>query len=560
MPPGVTDTDSDGDLLPDSIERAIKDSVSFNAWLNTDSDMDGINDLIESGLLAANQDTDSDGIDDAFDSDANGDGFLDAERLDQDGNQVADGLTARIRDTDGDGVVDMFDLDSDNDGISDQVEGRADYDQDGIEDYIDRDPPIEVAEKGAGAISIVSLLLILLLRLRRSVIAVLLMGLCSSMSMASPWDRCLDYNEASLFVGKSQLEPDPSGAFFISESEASGVKAQLACQVYPRLYAEFFYSDLGEATVGHLNPALNLDEALGYQAMGLSARYRYGLMDSRLGVYGRTGLAVVNAKSGGPVTVNEDSAPKIMLGLGMDWFITPKWSVELAYDSYSEDAQLAMIGLSYQLGQAKAYSRQEQAYSQDLLVEDPLASAAEEAYVRPDYGLPEIEIYFDEDKEWVKPAATELANTELKAPNLKEVLSVLSADPFIPLTRNEVKKDSCERYQVQGMEPSVSIGFAIDSAGMNYESMERLQHFAGCLSYHIEGTLIIEGHTDETASSQYNLKLSNQRAATVKAFLLKLGMSAKRISDVGLGETSLKSNKATELGHAHNRRVEIYLR
>jgi|GEM_PF-4120884 len=559
VPPGVTDKDSDGDLIPDSVERALAGAGAFNAWLSVDADMDGIGDLVESGLQAAHQDTDGDGIDDAFDSDADGDGNLDSGNKDVDGNQVIDGLALRIRNTDGDGVVDMLDTDSDADGLSDKDEGRFDFDKDGIEDYIDLDEPVQAANKGGAAVSLWFFIPLLMLGLRRRymVSACLCMAsLFTGHLSASPLTECLAVNEISILAGKSRLAPKSSGVFVPSTSSDTGVKVQLACQPYKNIFAEFFYTQLGSVELSHLNPALNLTSELDYQAIGLSGRYRHGYIDDRLGLYGRLGLAVLDVSAQSIVRVKAKGSPQLMVGAGVDWVLNNKWSIDLAYDRYTDDAQLLMLGLSYQLGRERKLPKRHRPVLETV-------EGSQEVAVVPQYSFPDIEVVFDESVEWKKPSESALAavdEAEATGPSIEDIRAVFADSPFVPLARNEVAVDSCDKYKARGMDPSLIIGFALDSSGMNYQSMQSLQHFSGCLSHHLDGTLIIEGHTDDTASERYNLTLSRKRAATVKHFLLSVGMRAKRITDIGIGEEALKNNKQTELGQAQNRRVELYIR
>ncbi len=75
----------------------------------------------------------------------------------------------------------------------------------------------------------------------------------------------------------------------------------------------------------------------------------------------------------------------------------------------------------------------------------------------------------------------------------------------------------------------------------------------------IEAVQIV-GHTDSTGSSAYNQKLSEQRAATVKDFLVKNGIQPSKITILGKGETSPIADNATKDGRAKNRRVEVMIK
>lgn len=70
----------------------------------------------------------------------------------------------------------------------------------------------------------------------------------------------------------------------------------------------------------------------------------------------------------------------------------------------------------------------------------------------------------------------------------------------------------------------------------------------------------ITGHTDSTGSTAYNQKLSEQRAATIKDFLVKQGVDPSKITILGMGERSPVANNATADGRAKNRRVEIMVK
>jgi OmpA-OmpF porin, OOP family len=70
----------------------------------------------------------------------------------------------------------------------------------------------------------------------------------------------------------------------------------------------------------------------------------------------------------------------------------------------------------------------------------------------------------------------------------------------------------------------------------------------------------IVGHTDSTGSPDYNQKLSEQRAATVKDFLVKNGVDPSKITILGMGERNPIADNATKEGRAKNRRVDIMVK
>ena len=67
----------------------------------------------------------------------------------------------------------------------------------------------------------------------------------------------------------------------------------------------------------------------------------------------------------------------------------------------------------------------------------------------------------------------------------------------------------------------------------------------------------IAGHTDNIGDEVYNQKLSNDRALSVKSFLVQKGIDSKRIKCVGYGEQQPIADNSTEFGREKNRRIEI---
>lgn len=67
----------------------------------------------------------------------------------------------------------------------------------------------------------------------------------------------------------------------------------------------------------------------------------------------------------------------------------------------------------------------------------------------------------------------------------------------------------------------------------------------------------IFGYTDSTGPADYNLRLSRDRAASVKAYLSSKGISSSRMTTTGLGIADPISSNETIQGRSENRRVEF---
>jgi outer membrane protein OmpA-like peptidoglycan-associated protein len=86
---------------------------------------------------------------------------------------------------------------------------------------------------------------------------------------------------------------------------------------------------------------------------------------------------------------------------------------------------------------------------------------------------------------------------------------------------------------------------------------EQLARLAGIILAHPGLNLAIEGHTDSTGSDELNQKLSEQRASTVRSFLVDQGLSNDAVTSKGFGKTMPVADNTTAAGRQQNRRVEI---
>ena len=102
--------------------------------------------------------------------------------------------------------------------------------------------------------------------------------------------------------------------------------------------------------------------------------------------------------------------------------------------------------------------------------------------------------------------------------------------------------------------------FEFDSAMLTAESQRDLEQIAEVVAKFPDTDILIAGHTDSWGSDEYNQKLSERRAMSVRECLVELGVAPSRLRSEGRGERYPVASNDTEEGRDLNRRVEIEIR
>ena len=143
---------------------------------------------------------------------------------------------------------------------------------------------------------------------------------------------------------------------------------------------------------------------------------------------------------------------------------------------------------------------------------------------------------------------------------------------------DEARKQAAEREKAQGdllvrlqqIERSVRVeprGIVLTlPGGVYFESgrsdvkpgaRERLARIGQALAGASDRKILVEGHTDSTGSAEFNMKLSELRAESVKAVLVENAVSPDRIETHGYASTKPVASNGTPAGRSQNRRVEV---
>lgn len=109
----------------------------------------------------------------------------------------------------------------------------------------------------------------------------------------------------------------------------------------------------------------------------------------------------------------------------------------------------------------------------------------------------------------------------------------------------------------QVREQQKTVYFAFDNSEISSDYAEMLAAHATYLRDNPVLTVVVEGHTDERGTPEYNIALGERRAQVVAQYLQSLGVSAEQISIISYGEEKPLVHGQSEVDYAKNRRAVL---
>lgn len=102
-----------------------------------------------------------------------------------------------------------------------------------------------------------------------------------------------------------------------------------------------------------------------------------------------------------------------------------------------------------------------------------------------------------------------------------------------------------------------SVRFDTNKSTLTPAAKANLDKIVPVFNQYSDTNIQIYGYTDSTGAADYNLTLSQQRAASVKSYLVGKGISSNRFTTTGLGIADPVATNDTPEGRTQNRRVEF---
>jgi peptidoglycan-associated lipoprotein len=122
------------------------------------------------------------------------------------------------------------------------------------------------------------------------------------------------------------------------------------------------------------------------------------------------------------------------------------------------------------------------------------------------------------------------------------------------MEEENLKKEAMTKKEAMEAFVNEDIHFDFDSSTLTPEAQDILKKKAQWLQDNPDKSITIGGNCDERGTNEYNLALGDRRAASAKAFLVDLGISASRITTISYGEERPVDPGHNEAAWAKNRR------
>lgn len=120
-----------------------------------------------------------------------------------------------------------------------------------------------------------------------------------------------------------------------------------------------------------------------------------------------------------------------------------------------------------------------------------------------------------------------------------------------------------ERPPVKEFQPAtemLDVHFEFDRYDIRSQEESALQSNAAWLRTNKNYLVLIEGHTDERGTPEYNVALGERRAKTAQNYLVSHGIDSRRISIISYGEHRQQCTDSTESCWAKNRRAHFRIK
>ncbi|MBT8120163.1 MAG: OmpA family protein [Gammaproteobacteria bacterium] len=338
-------------------------------------------------------------------------------------------------------------------------------------------------------------------------------------------------------LGITELDPDTNNTgYSVSDERDTGFKLFGGYDYSDAITFEGFYADLGSAQLTSPFPS-QPDGTVDYSTLGASVLWyfwRNGKNDGKdmrqgLQAYLHGGLSFLNNSSS--VDYSQNNGAQVQYGVGLEYGLNNGIALRAGLDLYDKDAGMVFVGVLKRFG----IKSKRKVVTEPEPVIEPVSEPVIETVATQVVVVPEVVVSYDvdTDKDGVVDRLDECADSPVGFAVDTKGCSIIEFN------------FGGVNFEPKSYELTDESKLILDEAAISINASPEIQKIE------------VQAHTDYKGSGEANLKLSEQRALSVRDYLVSQGVRENRLIAKGYGESQPIADNKTAEGRAKNRRVEL---
>jgi outer membrane protein OmpA-like peptidoglycan-associated protein len=157
----------------------------------------------------------------------------------------------------------------------------------------------------------------------------------------------------------------------------------------------------------------------------------------------------------------------------------------------------------------------------------------------------------------IDPRISDTPVTNAQSAQTKKVLEPAKTNASTP---TKTKTSSAVKEAEKNLSLLLTIEFDFAKYFIRKDYNDDIKKVADTMKENPKARVVIKGHTDSIGKRAYNIRLSKERANSLKQYLVKkFGIKASRIATIGCGFDKPIASNDTEEGRQKNRRAEVFI-
>jgi len=323
----------------------------------------------------------------------------------------------------------------------------------------------------------------------------------------------------------SWLKPrNANGNYTVDDNTSAGYRLLLGNQTWTHWSIEGFYVDTGKAGISSSNSTVGHLGDVSYKAYGLGTEWT-PFKDSRAAtLYPLLKAGVVstnNSASDSRIQYQKLHSLGVYFGAAGVWKFADTWRAQLEITSYDKDEFMASLGIRKTFG-----GHRQAAFTPPPPDAAPVKQSPQKP--SPIANVVSLPAAVDSDHDGVTDDKDLCPNT---------------------LAGDKVDRQGCS------LTIRLQVHFDNNSGNIKSDSYAELDQLIAFMKKVPTVTGELQGYTDDVGGELSNLKLSQLRADSIKAYMVSKGIADDRLLAIGYGESAAVADNATAEGRAQNRRV-----